>query len=118
MAIEDLRAAPSRYSEKLAALIETETQMGERAALLAELADALCYFPDAMEIGANHITLNEQRIEPSEWPSLRDIAVMVHTWREQRADVSAMWDAMSADERAGCNAPPVAGGADVTRAWV
>lgn len=118
MAIPDTRGGPSSYNEKLAALIETETQMGERAALLAELADALCHFPDAVKIGDNHITLSDRRIEASEWPSLRDIATMVHTWREQRAHVGAMWEAMSADERAGCNAPPVANERDPTRAWV
>lgn len=118
MAIGDTRGATS-YSEQLAALLETETQMGERAALLAELADALSHFSDAVEMGANHILFADRKIEASEWPSFRDLGGMLHTWREQRASVDAMWDAMSAEERTGLNAPPVgANGIDVTRVWV
>ncbi|HOY78669.1 MAG TPA: hypothetical protein PLN33_12725 [Hyphomonadaceae bacterium] len=114
----DTRGVSSRYSEMLAALIETETRMGEHAALLAEMADALSHFPDAARIGASHILLGDRKIEAAEWPSFRDLGLMLHTWREQRTRVDAMWDAMSVEERAGCNAPPVAAGVDVTRAWV
>lgn len=114
----DTRGVSSRYSETLAALIETETRMGEHAALLAEMADALSHYPDAARIGASHIVLADRKIEAAEWPSFRDIGVLLHTWREQRASVDAMWDAMSVEERAGCDAPPAAASVDATRAWV
>lgn len=105
------------YADRLAELNETEAVMGERAALFAEIADALSHFPDTVEIGASHITIAGKRIEAGEWPSFRDIGLMLHTWREQRAGVDAMWAAMSADERAGLT-PPGPVGADPTRAWV
>lgn len=118
MAIRDMLGVSGSYTEKLAELIETETQMGERAALLADLADALCHFPDTVEIGATHIVFADRKIEASEWATFRDVGVMLQTWRELRAGVDAMWNAMSADERVGCNAPPVITGADPTRPWV
>lgn len=118
MAIQNTFNTGGDYSEKLAALQETETQMGERAALLADIADALSHFPDAVEVGADHISFAARRIDAEEWISLHAIATMVHTWREQRAGVDAMWHAMSAEERTGMNAPPVMGGADPSRGWV
>lgn len=99
MAIGDTRDMSGNYSEKLAALIELETQMGERAALLADLADALSHFPETVEVGRDHITFADHKLHAADWLSLRDLALMVHTWREQRASVDAMWSAMSADER-------------------
>ncbi|RYG28872.1 MAG: hypothetical protein EON93_17745 [Burkholderiales bacterium] len=118
MAVLNVGEGPGGYNEKLAALLETETQMGERAALLSDIADALSHFPDAVEIGSDHIAYADRHIDAAEWTSLRDIATLVHTWREQRAGVDAMWHAMSVEERATVNAPPAMGGADATRAWV
>lgn len=105
------------YSERLAALNEIESEMGERASFLADLADALCHFPDSVEIGANHIDFAGRRIEAAEWSSFRDIGTLFHTWREQRASVDAMWAAMSVEERTGLS-PPAPVDADPTRAWV
>ena len=118
MAMQKAGDHPDGYAERLAALQETETQMGERAALLADIADALSHFPGAVEVGADHITFADRRIDADEWMNLSNIATMVHTWREQRAGVDAMWRAMSVEERAGMNAPPEMGGIDATRAWV
>jgi len=118
MAIKSVSDSAGSYSEKLAALQETETQMGERAALLADLADALSHFPDAVQVGADHISFADQRIDAAEWMSLRNLATIVHTWREQRARVDEMWRAMSAEERAGMNEPPAMGGPDPSRGWV
>ncbi len=118
MAIRDTRGFPASYSEKLAALIETETQMGERAALLADIADALSHFPDSVEVGADHIVFADRKVDAVDWLSLRDLGAMMHMWREQRASVDAAWGAMSVDERAGAEAPPVITGTDPTRAWV
>lgn len=111
---EDLSAS---YNAKLAALQETEMQMGERAALLADMADALSHFPDAVEVGADHISFADRRIDAAEWMNLHNIATMVDTWREQRAGVDEMWRAMSVEQRAGVAAPPKVGGADASRAW-
>lgn len=118
MAILKMGDGPGGYSERLAALQETETQMGERAALLADIADALSHFPDAVEVGAAHISFADRRVDAEEWMSLHSIATMVHTWREQRAGVDEMWRAMSAEERAGVIEPPAMGGADPSRGWV
>ncbi len=117
MAMHDIKQDRSGYSEMLAALQETETQMGERAALLADIADALSHFPDAVEVGDGHISFADRRIDAAEWLNLCNIAEMVNTWREQRVGVDQMWRAMSVDERAGVAAPPAVGGADATRAW-
>ncbi|RYG24122.1 MAG: hypothetical protein EON93_23310 [Burkholderiales bacterium] len=92
--------------------------MGERAALLADIADALSHFPDAVEVGADHISFANRRVDSDEWMDLRNIATMVHTWREQRAGVDEMWRAMSVEERAGMIEPPAMGGVDISRAWV
>lgn len=117
MAMQSREDLPGSYSEKLAALQETETQMGERAALLADIADALSHFPDAVKVGDDHISFADRRIDAAEWMNLCNIATMVDTWREQRAGVDAMWRAMSVEQRAGVAAPPEVGGADATRAW-
>ena len=118
MVVGSKSGVPDSYNEKLAALLETETQMGELAALLATVADTLSHFPDAVEIGSKHIAFADRRIEAAEWPSFRDLGVMLHTWREQRASVDAVWAAMSVEERSGLNAPPVGSGGDPTRVWI
>lgn len=118
MAIADTRGVPGSYNEKLAALLETEAQMGERAALLADIADALSHFSDTVKIGATHLTFADRKIDAAEWPTFRDLGLLLRTWREQRTAVDAMWDAMSAEERSLVNAPPFADGTDPTRAWI
>jgi hypothetical protein len=118
MAIEDRKDASGSYRERLAALRYTETEMGETAALIADIADALSSHPETVDLGPDFLVYGGQRVEARQWPSLRDLSVIIQSWREQRSQLQDVWMHMNADERASEEPPPTATCDGVTRAWL
>ncbi len=72
---EDLRAA-------------LETRMGELASLLAEVAEALTYFPGELTIGHGDGGYDadtpsvSMTINARDWPSIQEIEQLLANWRE------------------------------------
>lgn len=76
-------------SERLSDLRSAlETRMGELAALLSEVAEALTYYPGELriehsEVGADSPTPHlAMTINSREWPSIQEIDQLVTNWRE------------------------------------
>lgn len=79
-------SASDNPSERRLAL---EARMGEMASILAEVAEALTYFPGELQIG--HDEVNGSRapslgvsmtINAREWPTIQEIEQLVANWRE------------------------------------
>ena len=79
-----------------AALEEIETQLGEVAALLVVVADALTYDPGALAIERRVAGQRRKRrsaekvfLPASEWPTLRRLERLLGQWQRRRASISS-----------------------------
>lgn len=118
MAIEDKRDAVGDYRTRLESVLKAEVEMGERSALLADVADALSHFPDEVEIGPDYVTIAGVRLDANHWPSFRDLCISLQEWREQREVLKRSWRELSAEQQAQVDQLPEMGATDPTRAWL
>ena len=99
MAIEDKRDAVGDYRTRLESVLRVEADMGERSALLADVADALSHSPDQVEIGADFVMIAGVRLDANHWPSFRDLCVSLQEWRERRELLKRSWRELSAEQQ-------------------
>ncbi len=76
----------SEYNADLRSALEA--RMGELASLLAEVAEALTYYPGDLKVDRGDGTRQAETpsvsmtINAREWPSIQDIEQLVANWRE------------------------------------
>ena len=72
-----------------------ELRLGEVASLLADVAEALTYYPGALMVlednDVSTVTRDGLPIRAEEWPSLHEITSLIDAWRAltEKADVQA-----------------------------
>ncbi len=118
MVIDDKRDAVGDYRTRLESVLRVEAEMGERSALIADVADALSHFPDQVEIGADYVMIAGVRLDANHWPSFWDLCVSLQEWRERREVLKRSWRELSAEQQAQVDELPKMGATDPTRAWL
>ncbi len=81
------------HDSSMDAKTELEARMGEMASLLAEVAEALTYYPDELVILDGDQPSNRARegvvIHARDWPSIQEIEQLIANWRALTRGVGA-----------------------------